>query len=98
MYLHDYRWSAGFTNQELAVLRKALLFAAFDDQEPLDDKEAGIAENLARVIGGVYAAKRAEREQRQENGGGQHQHGGQCDHRNQAQGNRNLANANANQD
>lgn len=90
MYLHDYRWSAGFTNQELAVLRKALLFAAFDDQEPLDEKEGGIAENLARVIGGVYAAKRAEREQRQ----GQD---GQCDHRNQAQGNRNLA-VNANQD
>lgn len=89
MYLHDYRWSAGFTNQELAVLRKALLFAAFDDQEALDDKEAGIAENLARVIGGVYAAKRAEREQRQ----GQD---GQCDHRNQAQGNR-LANQTADQ-
>jgi hypothetical protein len=87
MYLHDYRWSAGFTNQELAVLRKALVFAAFDDQETLDDKEAAIAENLARIIGGVYAAKRAEREQRQDG-----RQDGQCDHRHQAQGNRHPAN------
>ena len=76
MYLHDYRWSAGFTSQELSVLRKALNFAAREDAEELDEKEASIAENLARVIGGVYAAKRAEREDRRNNedGGEGHQH------------------------
>jgi hypothetical protein len=79
MYLHDYRWSAGFTSQELSVVRKALNIAAFEDAEPLDEKEGLIAENLARIIGGVYAAKRAEREERRSNedGGedrGQHQH------------------------
>ena len=76
MYLHDYRWSAGFTSQELNVLRKALNVAAFEDAEPLDEKEGAIAENLARIIGGVYAAKRAEREQRRSNEdeGGEHQH------------------------
>jgi len=76
MYLHDYRWNMGVTSQELSVLRKALLIAAFEDAEPLDEKEGEIAENLARIVGGVYAAKRAEREQRRDNdeNGEEHQH------------------------
>lgn len=75
MYLHDYRWSAGFTSQELNVVRKALNIAAFEDAEALDEKEGEVAENLARIIGGVYAAKRAEREERRSNeDGGEHQH------------------------
>lgn len=64
MYLHDYRWSGGFTSQELSVLRKALAFAAHEDAEALNDSEITIADNMARIIGGVYAAKRANREER----------------------------------
>lgn len=71
MYLHDYRWSAGFTGQELAVVRKALKFAADENAEELTEEEAVIAADLARIIGGVYAAKRNDRENRQQGGTGQ---------------------------
>ena len=64
----------GLTSQELSVLRKSLLFAANENAEGLDEKEIPIAENMARIVGGVYAAKRAEREERRQGDDGEHQH------------------------
>lgn len=70
MYIHNYRYSIGVTSQELSVLRKALLIAAGDEKLPdLNDTEADIAARLAKIIGGFYAAKRSERQDRQNDGG-----------------------------
>jgi len=58
VYVHNYRWNIGVTSQELSVIRKCLL------NEDLDTKEETVALRLAKIIGGVYAAKRAERQGR----------------------------------
>lgn len=71
MYLHDYRWSAGLTSQELNVVRKALAFASDENAPDLTEEEANIAFDLARIIGGVYNHKREERQARQQGQQGQ---------------------------
>lgn len=64
MYVHDYRWSIGCTPPELNVIRKALAFASDENAPELTEEEATQADKLSKIIGGVYAAKRAEREER----------------------------------
>jgi len=64
MYLHDYRWNMGVTPHELNVFPQGAQLAVFDGEPPLNEKELATAEQLGKIIGGVYAAKRGQRAER----------------------------------